>query len=307
MKRFLRHLPVLTVLALFGALMLCSGQAAEGARKGLSVCAATLIPSLLPFFVLADILAAMGLPELLGHMAGGVMEGLFRISPAGAQAFFLGLSGGYPLGASVVAELRRSGRITKREGERLLAFCNNSGPAFIIGAAGGIFQSPGAGLLLYVSHVMAAVTVGVLFRGKREDAPTAAPADAPAPLSFSAAFPAAVVKAIGSTMTVCGYVVLFSALLELMTPLALLPPLLRAAVTGFLELGSGVAALAGLSPTPGVLAVVSLMLGWGGVSVHCQTLGVLDGTDISCARHLLGRALCGLFAAGYTFFLAHFL
>ncbi|MCD7846261.1 MAG: hypothetical protein LUG57_10530 [Oscillospiraceae bacterium] len=307
MKRFIKHLPVLTVLALFGVLVLCSGEAAEGARQGLSVCAATLIPSLLPFSVLANLLAAMGLPELLGHMAGGAMERLFHISPAGVQAFFLGLSGGYPLVASVVGELRRSGRVTKAEGERLLAFCNNSGPAFIIGAAGGIFQSPRAGLLLYAAHVMAAVTVGILFRGRREDPSTAAEVSPPEPLPFSAAFPAAVSKAVGSTMTVCGYVVLFSALLKLLTPLSALPPLARAAATGFLELGSGVAALAGLAPTPGVLAVAALMLGWGGVSVHCQTLGVLDGTDISCARHLLGRALCGLFAAGYAFLLAHLL
>ncbi|MCD8088603.1 MAG: hypothetical protein LUE22_08530 [Oscillospiraceae bacterium] len=307
MKRYFKHLPVLTVLALFGALVLFSGEAAEGARQGLSVCAATLIPSLLPFFVLANLLAAMGLPELLGHMAGGVMEGLFHISPAGAQAVFLGLSGGYPLGASVVAELRRSERVTKSEGERLLAFCNNSGPAFIIGAAGGIFQSPRIGLLLYATHVLAAVTVGLLFRGNEAEPPTPAAPSPLEPLSFSAAFPAAVAKAVGSTMTVCGYVVLFSALLNLLTPLALLPPLLRAIATGFLELGSGVAALAGLTPTPDTLAVTAFMLGWGGISVHCQTLGVLDGTDISCARHLLGRALCGLFAAGYTFLLTHLL
>ncbi|MCD7749306.1 MAG: sporulation protein, partial [Oscillospiraceae bacterium] len=266
-----------------------------------------LVPSLLPFFVLANLLAAMGLPELLGHLAGGAMERLFHISPAGAQAFFLGLSGGYPLGASVVAELRRSGRVTKSEGERLLSFCNNSGPAFIIGAAGGIFQSPRAGLLLYATHVLAAVTVGLLFRDKQTEPPAAVSSTPPEVLSFSAAFPSAVARAVSSTMTVCGYVVLFSALLNLLTPLSLLPPLLRAAVTGFLELGSGVTALAGLSPTPGVLAAASFMLGWGGVSVHCQTLGVLDGTDIKCARHLLGRALCGLFAAGYTFLLAHWL
>ncbi|MCD8321435.1 MAG: sporulation protein [Oscillospiraceae bacterium] len=307
MKHYFKHLPVLAVLVLFGALVLFSDEAAEGARQGLSVCAATLIPSLLPFFVLANLLASMGLPELLGHMAGGVMEGLFHISPAGAQAFFLGLSGGYPLGASVVADLRRSERVTKSEGERLLAFCNNSGPAFIIGAAGGVFQSPRAGILLYIAHVLGAVTVGVLLRGRRTELSAIDTPNLPEPRSFSAAFPAAVAKAVGSAMTVCGYVVLFSALLNLLTPLALLPPLPRAVVTGFLELGSGVSALAGLSPTPGALAAASFMLGWGGISVHCQTLGVLDGTDISCARHLLGRALCGLFSAGYTFLLARLL
>ena len=296
-----KHLPVLAVLGLFALLVIFSGQAAEGARQGLAVCTATLIPSLLPFFVLADLLSALGLPDLLGDLFGGAMKRLFRLSSEGAQAFFLGLSGGYPLGASLVADLRRRERIDRPSAERLLAFCNNSGPAFIIGAAGGVFKSPKAGLLLYASHVLAAVTVGVLFRGQgpaRDPEPPAAGAAAP---PFGRALTAAVSKAIGSTATVCGYVVLFGALLGAAEPYLALPPLAHALVCGFLELGTGVAAMAGQTPAPVPLALTALIIGWGGLSVHCQTMGVLAGTDIGCARHLAGRALCGLFAAVYTF------
>ncbi len=296
-----KHLPVLLVLGLFLLLVVFSGPAAEGAREGLNVCAATLAPSLLPFFVLANLLSALGLPDLLGGLFGGAMGRLFHVSPAGAQVFFLGLSGGYPLGASMTADLRREGRIGRDGAERLLAFCNNSGPAFIIGAAGGVFQSPRAGLLLYLTHVLAAMTVGLLFRGP-DDAPVPAQDSTPRPIPpFGKALTAAVSKAIGSTVTVCGYVVLFGALLGVLEPYLALPPLANALVCGFLELGSGVAALAGQTPGPVPLAAAALIIGWGGASVHCQTMGVLAGTDISCARHLAGRALCGLFAAAYTF------
>ena len=295
-----KHLPVLAVLALFMALVLFSGEAAAGARGGLDVCAAALAPSLLPFFTLANLLSALGLPDLLGGLFGGVCTRLFRVSPDGAQAFFLGLSGGYPLGASVVADLRRDGRVSREEAERLLAFCNNSGPAFILGAAGGIFQSAAAGLLLYVAHVLAAITVGLVFRGRGEMSSGMKPAPTP-PVPFGKALTGAVSRAVSSTMTVCGYVVLFGALLGILKPLMVLPPLPNALATGFLELGSGIAAMAGLAPTPYTLATAAFLLGWGGLSVHCQTLGVLAGTDIKCARHLAGRALCGVIAALYTF------
>ena len=296
-----KTLPILIVLALLAALMFCSPQALEGARQALAVCAATLIPSLLPFFVLANLLGALGLPDLLGGLAGGLTERLFRVSPAGAQAFFLGISGGYPLGASVVGQLRREGRLSRAEAERLLCFCNNSGPAFILGAAGGVFQSPMAGLLLYAAHVLAAVTVGLLSRrGARSD--HAAPGPAAGSVPFPQALTAAVSRAVSATMSVCGYVVLFGALLALAEPcLAALPPLANVLVRGFLELGGGIAAMAGLPPTPVHLAAAAFLLGWGGLSVHCQTLGVLADTDIKCARHLAGRALCGMIAAVYTY------
>ena len=297
-----KYVPLFLVLGLFGAVTVFSAQAAEGARQSLRVCAATLAPSLLPFFVLSNLLSALGLADLLAGSLGRAMARLFRVSPAGAQAFLLGLSGGYPLGASAVADLRREGLASRQEAERLLAFCNNSGPAFIIGAAGGVFQSPRAGLLLYAAHVLAAVTVGVMFRGSGSwDETCAAAPPAREPVPFGKALTGAVTRAVGSVMTVCGYVVLFGALLGLIEPYLTLPPTAHALALGFLELGSGVAAMAGLAPGPFTLAATALILGWGGLSVHCQTMGVLAETDISCARHLAGRALCGVIAAVYTY------
>ena len=297
-----KYLPLLAVLAAFSMLVFGSAQAAAGARQALSLCAATLIPSLFPFFVLANLLADMGLPELLGRSLGGAARRIFHVSGRGVQAFFLGISGGYPLGAATVAGLRQKKLISRQEAERLLPFCNNSGPAFILGAAGGVFGSVRAGLMLYATHVAAALAVGFLLRGPAPP-PTDTPPAAP-PSSFSRAFPAAVTRAVQSTLAVCGYVVLFSALLGLLAPLQRLAPLWLAMATGFLELGSGIAALRGLPPTASNLAAAAFLLGWGGLSVHFQTLGVLAGTDIKSARHLAGRALCGILAALFTFFLA---
>lgn len=297
-----KHIPLFLVLVAFTALVCCSAQAAAGARQALALCGATLIPSLFPFFVLANLLSEMGLPDLLGRTLGGVTRRLFRVSGYGAQAFFLGISGGYPLGAVTVANLRRKGYISRSEAEGLLPFCNNSGPAFILGAAGGVFDSAGAGLLLYITHIGAALCVGILFRGRAAPSAECPPEDAA--LSFSRAFPAAVTRALSSTLAVCGYVVLFSALLGILAPLTQLPPLGAALATGFFELGSGIALLRGLAPTPANLAAAAFLLGWGGISVHFQTLGAVADTDIKCARHLAGRALCGVIAAVFTFLLA---
>ena len=295
-----KHLSLGGTALLFIALVCFSARAAEGARQGLSLCGNTLAPSLFPFFVLSNLLSALGLPDLLGQKLEPPARRLFRVSGRGAQAFFLGISGGYPLGASVIADLRRNGQISREEAQRLLAFCNNSGPAFILGAAGGVFASPKAGLLLYGAHVLAALCTGFLFRGK-DTTGDEAPRSASEPRSFAAAFPAAVTKALGTTVTVCGYVVLFSALLNLIDLPDGFSPLAGAMLSGFLELGSGIAALRGLPPTPLHLACAALLLGWGGVSVHLQTLGVIADTDITCARHLPGRALCGILAGIFTY------
>ncbi len=295
-----RRFCLLAALLVFLGMAAASPAAADGARRGLSVCALSLAPSLFPFFVLSKLLSSLGLAELLSGLAGRRVERLFRVSACGMQAFFLGITGGYPLGASAAAQLRREGRVSRAEAEHLLAFCNNSGPAFIVGAAGGVFRSPKAGLLLYACHVLAALCVGFLMRPKHAPAPVSA-AKGLSPASFAMALPEALSAGLSGTLSVCGYVTFFSALLGLVPGVTALDPLPRAMVSGLLELGSGVAALAGLPPDPLTLATAAFLLGWGSLSVHCQTLGAVADSDISCARHLAGRALCGSFAAVFTY------
>ena len=72
---------------------------------------------------------------------------------------------------------------------------------------------------------------------------------------------------------------------------ALLPGTLPAGVLGFFEMVTGTAAL-----SPGRLGFLTAagIVGWGGLSVHCQTMAVLSGTGLSLRRHWLGKALQAL-------------
>ncbi|MBR4952936.1 MAG: hypothetical protein IKZ30_00315, partial [Oscillospiraceae bacterium] len=74
----------------------------------------------------------------------------------------------------------------------------------------------------------------------------------------------------------------------------------RSLLVGILELGSGIGSMSGLLNTPLNLALASFILGFGSLSVHCQTLAVLSGTKIKCARHFVGRILIGLVSAFIT-------
>lgn len=291
MARYRRVLGAIMALGLFILLLGFSGEAMEGARQGLYLCYRVIIPSLFPFFVLA-----------------GLIRGSFGAGGR-AAAVLLGLTGGYPLGASVTASLVRSGEITRREGEAMLACCNACGPAFLLGTAGaGIFSSPAAGLLLYAAHILGCLCTGLLlWRPEGGRIRVEAPA---------ASLPEAMTAALRSMLTVCAYVVFFTAAVEALRALGLFSYLaselaLRchlglteagALIMGFLELGSGVAALSGLPLTPRSLALCSLICGWGGLSVHMQTAAAVAEEGIKTARHTVGRLLCAVFSSLFAYF-----
>src|SRR5699024_8418272 len=151
-------LVTIALLVAIAALVSAPTQAVDGAKNGLDLCCNVIIPSLFPFFVLSSMAVDWGLAAYLGRLLGGVMRPLFRVSGSCAIAVVLGFIGGYPLGAKTAIELYRQGLCSKVETERLLAFCNNSGPAFILGVVGvGVFGSSAIGLLLYASHCLASL------------------------------------------------------------------------------------------------------------------------------------------------------
>lgn len=308
---------LLASLSALFVLIFASQDVIAGSKYALNICAELILPSLFPFFVISALLAKLGLPQCIERMAGPAASRLFNVSGAGVSALFIGLCGGYPMGAAYIAQMYEGKIIERREAERLLAFCNNSGPAFIVGVIGaGVFGSGKIGLLLYAVHIMSAILVGLLFRGKAVYIPQSAAKNEP--LSFSRALPEAVKQAVVSALNVCGFVVcftVFSALLDTNGFLSLFSAKLslltgfelhwsRAGIIGLIELGSAAGIMRSLSPTPENLALAAAVIGWGGLSVHFQTMALISDTDIKGTLHFAGRLLSAVFSAVFVLLLA---
>src|SRR5699024_5959397 len=51
---------------------------------------------------------------------------------------------------------------------------------------------------------------------------------------------------------------------------------------------------------PGRLTLAAFLLGWAGLSVHCQVLTFLGGSGLSAKTYLAGKLLHGLLSALFT-------
>ena len=274
--------PILSVL-LFGALLLLRPDpAAEAVREGLTLCYRTVFPSLFPFFVVVSLLLQLGFANVLQGLCAPFMRPLFRLRGLCAMPLIAGLLGGYPSGAKTAADLYRQGELSRQEAELLLGFCNNCGPAFLLGYVGaGVLGSSRAGIWLFLIHTAAALLTGIILcHIQRDRGPVLLPSQLPAKATpLPAAVTGAITGSFASTMNICAYVVLFRVLA------ALLPAALPGWALGALEMVSGVAAL-----SPGKLGFVTAagVVGWGGLSVHCQTMSVAG--DLSLRWHWIGKA-----------------
>lgn len=144
-------------------LVIFSKSNLSAAKIGLKLWANNVVPSLFPFFIATNLLKSTNVLSIISKYFNKIMRPLFNVPGEGAYAFILGLISGYPVGAKIVTDLRNSNLCSKDEGERMLCFTNNSGPLFIIGTVGiTLFANSTVGLVLLITHILAALTVGII-------------------------------------------------------------------------------------------------------------------------------------------------
>jgi len=269
-------------------LILDAKTAMVGAAEGLQLCLTTVIPSLLPFFVLSIMLTS-----ILSGADLRILRPIGRLCkmPSGSEhLLLLGLMGGYPAGAQAVSQAYQAGQLTRRDASRLLGFCNNAGPSFLFGIAAAAFDNRWMPWALWLIHVISAVITGMLLPGSPEHAPFR---QKNTPLSFSQAAEQAV-KVIAK---VCAWIVLFRVLLAFCNRwfLWLFDKQWQVLLAGVLELANGCLQLKDISSPDLRFLFCSCILSLGGVCVAVQTASVTG--DLGFGQYFPGKLLqCGISA-----------
>lgn len=262
------------VTAALGMLLLIldSKTALSGAQEGLSLCLRTVIPSLFPFFILSTLLTGSllgtGIPLLrpIGRFLG---------IPKGSESILAaGFLGGYPVGAQAVGAAVRHGQLTPKDAKRMLAFCNNAGPAFLFGMAASLFPFRWMAWALWGIHILSALLVAAFLPGKSTQ--SVAPVDGKPPTVTDA-----MRRSLRVMAQVCGWVVLFRVIIAFLSRWFgwLLPATGQVILSGILELSNGCCALADLENTGLRFVICSGFLAFGGLCVTLQTVSVSEGVD----------------------------
>ena len=261
---------ILSISVSFVALLLLiidGKTASAGATDGIALCTEVIIPSLFPFFLITSYLNV--------QLAGIRMPGISRLGkylhfPAGGEyILLLGLIGGYPVGAKMVADAFKRNELDKRTGTILLGYCNNAGPAFIFGIAGALFTNLYAPICLWVIHMISAILTGLLL-----------PHPAPQTMHMTKITPITLPKALQQSISVCasvcGWVIVFKVILAYMN--AYLASLLSnnslIVISGIFELSNGCIRLSEFKSLPIRFILCSGYLAFGGLCVALQTLSI---------------------------------
>lgn len=325
----------LILIAFTGCLIIFSSSNLSAAKSGLVLWSNSIVPSLFPFFVATELLSHTNFAYYLGRILNRFMKPVFNIRGEGCFAFIMGIISGYPIGAKIAANFRENNVCTKEECERILSFTNNSGPLFIIGTVGiSMFGNSTIGFLLLITHLLASLTVGFIFRfwkygSKSPVIKTNSYVNSKDNISLSnlgGILGNSISNSINTLLLIGGFVVLFSVIISILQTsqlLYILSDLLQPLfdllhipdsfttgfISGILELTNGLNIISNLPYKKLSINIIiaSFLLGLGGISILFQVWSTIAKTDLSIKPYILGKILHACFSALYTFiFLQNF-
>ncbi len=283
-----RGLLLLGTAALFGMLLGRPGESGRAVREAMENFTTRLVPVLFPYMVLSHLFGTYGLLEPLAALLP--VHKLFRMDRSAFGAFVMGQVCGYPVGASMTAELYRQRRVTKKQGELLLALSAGASPAFLLHAVGGaLWGSVGFGVFLYVLQLGFALVAGGMLGRRLAGAETSGDG-AGERIPFARCFCDAVGGSAVRLVSVGGYIVFFSLLS------AILPVhgLLQAGLSAMLECASGTLVASSVGGSVG-LFLTGFAVGCGGVSVLLQTAHMVGDAGLGLGTYCRFKLASGLF------------
>lgn len=233
-------------------------------------------------------------------------------------------------GAKIAVNFRNNNICTKEECERLLSFTNNSGPLFIIGTVGiSLFGNYLIGILLFITHILGCITVGILFKFWKKNSSTKIKYTTSkydnklqniTISNLGEVLGTSIQSAISTILMIGGFVVLFSVIISILNVSGItklicilcepicnifnIPSqIVSSTFTGLFELTNGINMISAINLKNISLNIVisAFLLGFGGISILLQVFSIVSKSDLSMKPYILGKLLHGFFAAVYTF------
>lgn len=276
---------------LFFFTMLCfPKETLSGATDGLLLWFQIVLPTLLPFFIITNLLIYTNFVAYISRFCSPILQRLFSVSANGSFAVLAGFLCGYPVGAKVTAELVKTNRISAAEGNYLLSFCNNTSPAFITSYV--IIQNLKAEsmliptlAILYLSPILCSFLFRKYWHIQLKTVYTKQVQNKKSYFSFEI-FDDCIMDAFESITKVGGYIILFSILFSLGSQL----PFTH--ILPFLEITNGIPfILKHVINYKAAYILILALTSFGGICAIAQTKTMLAGTKLSIAAYTIEKLI----------------
>ncbi len=323
----IRFLVSIATIILMLILLIFPKASIKGAENGILLWFNVIVPTLLPFIIVSNLIINLKLTTLIAKMFYPVLHRIFAVTRNGCYVIIIGLLTGFPVGAKACSDLVHYKMLSKQEGQYLLTFCNNASPMFIISYIsiltlklsldrykflGIIYVSAMLTALLYriIHHIQnnsftSSEEISVAGRNTLKTLDLSrknVSSESPKRITF-AIVDCAIMDGFDVITKVGGYIVLFSILSNVILSSIKMTSLFSLLSVGVLEITNGINVIGASSiPLATKIALILPITAFGGISSIAQTKSVIDQSGLSIRNYILYKIFNAMITLLITFF-----
>lgn len=273
----------------------------NGVSKGLYICGNVIIPSLFPFIVLCNFISLSPMVKVISKILLPITQNIFNLPANVGYIVFISFIGGYPMGAKLISEALKKEEIDVNMANRLLCFCINAGPAFVITAIGYIgYGSKKIGVYLLISHLLGSITIGIILGiiGKFSNSKIVNVTEYKY-LKYSEAFVRSVSDGGNAILNISCFVIIFSVITEIIKS-KIRNNIFNNILLSFLELTVSMNDVVSLNGMTSFL-MCSFLISFSGISVIFQIFYFIKDYNVNKKNLFIFRIIHGFISAFFMY------
>lgn len=268
----------------------------EGAKSGLLLWFHTVLPSLLPFIIISNILIRLNITKQISGILYPVLKHLFPISKQGSYPILIGFLSGMPMGAKATSDLLFENKIGIKEATFLLTMCNNVSPMFIMSyIALNQLNLPKYKYIILLVVYLSSIISALLFyyiskltqKSKNEknrlslEDTIIQPNEQKLKLNIELV-DHCIMDGFEVITKIGGYIILFSIIVSIFIHITGKPSLFTLSIIGFVEITNGVSQIATTNQSEYIkIVLITMITAFGGLSGLAQTKSVIKDSRLS--------------------------
>ena len=246
-----------------------------------------LVPSMLPFYVISDLLINYGLIDILAFLFKKIINKLFNVSENASFVIFFSMFTGFPSSAKYLKNLLDLNYISLEDANKIIRFTHFSNPLFIINVIGNtIIGNKKIGFLILISHYLSNFIIGFLYR--KEQTQKITTKRVKNTKTFGSILTTSFINSFDSLLIVLGSLITF----KILTSIIFHYLGFNFIISSLLEITQGLFALKNLTLNIELKALIAVaMISFGGFCIHTQVYSILSETKISYKNYFFSRIL----------------
>lgn len=298
MNKTLKNILILLFfLFIFFNLFIIANDITISIKNACNIWFGSLIPSMLPFYIISDLLVNYGFIDIISYLFKTPIKILFGLNGNASFVIFFSMLTGFPSSAKYIKDLLEKNLISFEEANKLIRFTHFSNPLFIVNVIGSlIIKDKVLGIYILISHYLSNFIIGFLYRN--QFVPETKEVNFLNSKSLSEVLTTSFLNGFNSLLIVLGSLITFQILTKILYHYFVFNSYITLILESLLEITQGLFRLQTLNVLPNIKALLATsIISFGGFCIHLQVSSILADTKIKYQNYFLSRLIHALLAS----------